>query len=227
LALSSGAVASSGFPSDTDKPLLPGQARYDPERLERQRVDILEATERLVAVHGFSKVRLRDISHDTGLSIGALQHHFDTRDKLLREAFLWSAERRIEGWRRRLVPGDDPWQKLQSLLVGAFEVDDFRSYSAIWAEYSTAAFRDEEVREVMAHLYEQWREPILAVVRAGVEAGVFVPACGAATAVNVLLAEIDGLEIASIISPAEMGLADLPGLAIACARAILGVRAAE
>lgn len=198
-------------------------ARYDPVRLARQREQVLAVTEQLVAVHGFASVRLRDIAKSAGLSVGALQHHFETRDQLLKETFRWSCERRIARWREQPEAGGDPWERLVQLMAATFEVADFRSHSAIWAEYTAQAFRDEEVRAVMADVYEQWRVTMRAAVQAGVDAGRFRPWCSVETVVNVLSAQIDGLEIASVISPGGMELAALPGLLFECTRALLRV----
>ncbi len=188
-----------------------------------QRVRVLEVAERLVGTHGFSKVRLRDIAREAGLSIGALQHHFETRDQLLKEAFLWSCEQRLTFWRQTQVEESDPWRRLQSLLSRVFEVEDFRLYCAIWAEYSAAAARDEDLRTVMADLYEQWRVPLRDVIQEGIDAGAFTPIVPVEDVTNMLAAQIDGLEVASIIAPSGMEQATLPTLLRDMAAAILQV----
>ena len=198
-------------------------ARYDPARLARQREQILAATEELIALRGFASVRLRDIAKAAGLSVGALQHHFETRDQLVKEAFRWSCGRRIARWREQPGRGGDPWQRLVRLMAATFELTDFRSQSAIWAEYTAAAFRDEEIRTVMAEVYEQWRITMRDAVQVGVDAGRFRPRCSVDTVVNVLSAEIDGLEIASVISPRGMEVQALPELLLECARALLRI----
>ena len=43
---------------------------------------ILEATERLVAEHGFESVRLRDITTGAGVNVAAVNYHFGSKDKL-------------------------------------------------------------------------------------------------------------------------------------------------
>jgi hypothetical protein len=142
---------------------------------------------------------------------------------LLKEAFLWSCERRIAFWRRTTTEESDPWQGLQALLARVFDVDDFRLYSAIWAEYSAAAARDEDLRAAMAELYEQWRLTLRDAIQAGIDTGAFAPSVSVDAAANMLAAQIDGLEVASIIAPSGMEQATLPTLLRDTAAAILHV----
>jgi AcrR family transcriptional regulator len=193
-------------------------------RTDAQREHVLASAERLVAVRGFERVRLRDVAKEAGVSIGSLQHHFETRDGLLRETFLWSATRRVEQWAEEADVSGDPWQRLSSLLVSVFEVEDFQQRSTIWIEFSAAAARDDEVRKVMANLYERWRMPLREVIRAGVDAGVFVPVAAVDDVVDILAAQIDGLEVAAIIAPAGMRTPRLRDLVLATARMALGVK---
>jgi AcrR family transcriptional regulator len=193
-------------------------------RTDAQREHVLASAERLVAVRGFERVRLRDVAKEAGVSIGSLQHHFETRDGLLRETFLWSATRRVEQWADEADVSGDPWQRLSSLLVSVFDVEDFQQRSTIWIEFSAAAARDDEVRKVMANLYERWRIPLREVIRAGVDAGVFAPVAAVDDVVDILAAQIDGLEVAAIIAPAGMRTPRLRELVLATARTALGVK---
>jgi AcrR family transcriptional regulator len=193
-------------------------------RTDAQREHVLASVERLVAVRGFERVRLRDVAKEAGVSIGSLQHHFETRDGLLRETFLWSATRRVEQWAEEADVSGDPWQRLSSLLVSVFDVEDFQQRSTIWIEFSAAAARDDEVRKVMANLYERWRIPLREVIRAGVDAGGFAPVAAVDDVVDILAAQIDGLEVAAIIAPAGMRTPRLRELVLATARTALGVK---
>lgn len=46
---------------------------------------ILEATERLVAEHGFESVSLRDITNEAGVNVAAVNYHFGSKEKLFEE----------------------------------------------------------------------------------------------------------------------------------------------
>jgi AcrR family transcriptional regulator len=192
-------------------------------RAEGQRDRVLRSAERLVAVRGFERVRLRDVAKEAGVSIGSLQHHFETRDGLLRETFLWSANRRLDHWAADAAVEGDPWERLKAMLERVFEVDDFQMRSTIWIEFSAAAARDEHVRAVMADLYERWRVPLRQTIHEGVEAGIFSPQADIDEVVDILAAQIDGLEVAAIIAPAGMRTPRLRELVLATARMALGI----
>jgi AcrR family transcriptional regulator len=192
---------------------------------EEPRERALRSAERLVAVRGFERVRLRDVAKDAGLSIGSLQHHFETRDGLLREAFLWSAGRRVREWAAVADHEGDPWQRLVALLERALQDDDFKIRSTIWIEFSAAASRDEEIRSVMAQLYDEWRTPLKRAIEDGIEAGLFDPAAPVDDVVDILAAQIDGLEVAGTVAPSGMTTVPrLRELVLATARMALRVR---
>src|SRR4051794_37582157 len=75
-----------------------GRSRDD--LIEERRAAIISAAEKLLAVHGFDALRLRDVSKEAGVSIGLIQHYFTTRDELLYETMRVASERRAEQWSR-------------------------------------------------------------------------------------------------------------------------------
>jgi AcrR family transcriptional regulator len=192
-------------------------------RTDEQRDRVLRSAERLVAVRGFERVRLRDVAKEAGVSIGSLQHHFETRDGLLRETFLWSAGERVRIWATATDVEGDPWQRLTALLERAFDVDDFPLRATIWIEFCAAAARDHDVKAVMSELYEQWRGPLREAIKDGVEAGLFHPLAPIEDVVDILAAQIDGLEVAAQIAPGDRRPPRLRDLVLATARMALGV----
>lgn len=184
---------------------------------------ILECTERLVALRGFEKVRLRDVAKDAGVSIGSLQHHFETRDGLLRETFLWSAQGRVDRWRERAAGDGAPWERLSKLLVGPYVIDRYRESATIWLEFSAAASRDPELQATMSELYDQWRTPISEAIAEGIDQGVFKPGYPVETVVDILTTQIDGSEVASTIGVSGTDPSRLSYLTVAAAEALLGV----
>lgn len=185
----------------------------------------LAAAERLVAVHGFERVRLRDVAKEAGVSIGALQHYFETRDGLLRETFIWSAGRRAREWAAAADHAGDPWARLVALLERAFREDEFELRSTIWVEFVAAGSRDEEIRAMLVDLYEQWRRPLEAAIADGVEAGLFAPVAPVDDIADVLLAQIDGAEIAAMVAPSRVTVPRLRDHVLAVARMALRVEA--
>ena len=65
-----------------------GSAPPDTEHLDPRKVRLMELTEELLARHGFDGLRLRDVSNRAGVSVGSIQHWFETRDALVLETLL-------------------------------------------------------------------------------------------------------------------------------------------
>ncbi|MCD5422849.1 TetR/AcrR family transcriptional regulator, partial [Rhodococcus pyridinivorans] len=70
--------------------------RSDDPLVTESRRRILEAAERLIAVRGIEKVRLRDIAREAGFSIGKIQHYFDNRDEVIEAMLSAASMRRVE-----------------------------------------------------------------------------------------------------------------------------------
>jgi AcrR family transcriptional regulator len=189
-----------------------------------RRTHVLDCAERLVAVRGFDRVRLRDVATEAGVSIGSLQHLFETRDQLLRETFRHSASRRVERWLQAATVDGDPWDRLAGLLAAAMDERAFRARSAIWLEFASAASRDEELRRVMATLYDAWRVPMRRAIADGVAAGTLAPVIDVDSIVDLLATQIDGMEIAVTIEASGMEFPRLAELVLDSARMMLGMR---
>lgn len=80
---SAGAVGSSGGGASASSPTTGGAAepKQDRSRVTRQR--LLEATVRCVAERGWAASTMAVIAAEAGISRGALQHHFPTREALV------------------------------------------------------------------------------------------------------------------------------------------------
>jgi AcrR family transcriptional regulator len=103
-----------------------------------QRERILPAAEGLLVTHGVERSRLRDVSEAAGVSIGTVQHDFDTRDRLISDLFDWSAERRLNAWLSAAPTGGDPWSRLVSLLDASLP-EPMLGRARIWVEFCAMA----------------------------------------------------------------------------------------
>ena len=138
-----------------------------------QRERILQAAEQLLVTHGVERSRLRDVSLAAGVSIGTVQHYFDTRDRLVAELFDWSSERRLETWLLAASTAGDPWTRLVSLLDASL-AEPLLFRSRIWVEFCAMA-RDDELRAKLDRFYDAWRPPFREAIEDGIVAGIFHP----------------------------------------------------
>jgi AcrR family transcriptional regulator len=59
----------------------------DPEREAATKAAVLQAAERLFALHGFQNVSVRDITAEAGVNLASVNYHFGSKDALLFEIF--------------------------------------------------------------------------------------------------------------------------------------------
>lgn len=163
---------------------------------ERRRAEILDAAEDLLAVHGFDSLRLRDVSKKAGVSIGMIQHYFETRDTLLRETIRVANARRAKAWSQLGTVHSDARSRITALLEGALN-DPHRC--TVWVETSAAASRHAELRGDFLQTQHAWHDALRSAIDAGVESGELEPRVDVEDVVSLLVGLIDGfmLEIAA------------------------------
>lgn len=153
------------------------QPKQDRSRLTRQR--LLETTVRCLAERGWSASTVTVIATEAGISRGALQHHFPTREALVVAALEYMFEERRALVERLGAPGgespstDDPVDEAErvhrvvSTLVDVYTGDLFRAALHAW----TAAAADEQVRALIAPLERRFARSVHdeAVAQLGVD----------------------------------------------------------
>ena len=161
----------------------------DPLVVESRR-GILEAAERLIAVRGIEKVRLRDIAKEAGVSIGKIQHYFESRDAVIEEMLSTASVRRAAEWAHFADDIDDPLTKMISLLEHA--VAD-RERCVVWLTTLSLASRHDQYLPDVSRNYAAWRVKLTEVIGAGVRGGVFRPKAPVDEVADGIICVIDGL----------------------------------
>ncbi len=177
------------MPIDEDVSTAAAAAEEDPV-VAANRASILEAAQRLIAVHGIEKVRLRDIAQEAGVSIGKIQHLFDTRDVVIDELLRTMSERRAAEWSRVADRIDDPRARMTSLLEQAVAE---RERCLIWLATLSLASRQQQYLPNVSHTYDTWRATLTEVIESGVTAGVFAPTAAVHDVADAIICVIDGL----------------------------------
>lgn len=162
-------------------------------RTEPRKVHILDVTERLMAEHGFDGVRLRDIAAGAQVSIGMIQHYFDTRDALLLEAVSHASWRRAEEWASLGSGVVDPVERTKILLQGS--IAD-RARCQAWMETCSASTRHSDLSPMIARIYSAWRGSLHDSIQGGVDSGAFRLDVPLGQALDAIMAMIDGLMLA-------------------------------
>jgi AcrR family transcriptional regulator len=189
-----------------------------------RRAELLEAAANVIQRVGFERMRLRDVAQEAGVSIGMLQHYFETREQLGREAFAAVCGARARSVAERAEDDGPPWVRIQRMLEYAFEPDRIRERASTWLDLCSSASRDGQLRREAIRVQDVWRAPLEKAITDGQETGEFEPRVSSAVAVDLLLAVIDGTELAATIDDARVSADQMLTAAVAVTRALLGVR---
>ncbi|MER6097829.1 TetR/AcrR family transcriptional regulator [Streptomyces sp. NPDC001728] len=133
-----GGSAKPGGPAKPDR-----NPKQDRSRATRQR--LLEAAVACLAEHGWAGSTVAVVAERAGVSRGAAQHHFPTREDLFTAAVEYVAEERSQALRE--VRTDDREQAV-SALVGLYTGPLFRAALHLWV----AASDEEQLRERVTEL---------------------------------------------------------------------------
>ncbi|MEV4427560.1 TetR/AcrR family transcriptional regulator [Streptomyces sp. R-07] len=127
-----------------DRPDKPDRnPKQDRSRATRQR--LLEAAVSCLAEHGWAGSTVAVVAERAGVSRGAAQHHFPTREDLFTAAVEYVAEERSQAL--RAVRTDDREQAVAA-LVGLYTGPLFRAALHLWV----AAADEEQLRERVTEL---------------------------------------------------------------------------
>jgi AcrR family transcriptional regulator len=189
---------------------------------EERRRDVLRAAVRCVASSGYETVRLRDIAKEAGVSTGLLQHHFETREELLEQAFTQATVDLLDSWSALSRSQDPPWQRIVALVGQLTQAEDVRSHCIIWTEFAAAAARYDFLRSGFATVYGTWRDLLRRAVDDGVASSDFSPVLPVEDVVSIVLAHLDGCELAIASDVGVMTAERMHGLTLALSRKLLG-----
>jgi AcrR family transcriptional regulator len=122
--------------------------KQDRSRVTRQR--LLEAAITCLARDGWSAATVAVIAAEAGISRGAAQHHFPTREELITAALEFMFERRMESLAGIVVPQARGTREefVVRLLVDYYTDDLFKAALQVW----TAAAADEVLRDQIVPL---------------------------------------------------------------------------
>jgi AcrR family transcriptional regulator len=171
-------------------------ARPADSRQEARRLALLDAAIAVIAERGYDAVRLRDVATACGVTTGMIQYHFETRDALLSAAFERNAVRQMESWKQAVHAEANEVRKLPVLLEQMLAEFSSLDTCTVWAELCAGAARHPHLQSVVRHVFEQWRDLLAEAVAAGVEHGAMAPVLPVEDATGIIIAAVDGFEIA-------------------------------
>jgi AcrR family transcriptional regulator len=162
--------------------------------VEVRREEILAATVVEVQRSGLAATRVADVASSLGISPALVFYHFETKDRLLAEAFAYAAERDLVRLDKVVAGKGSATQRLHSVLRLYSPSGSTPPGWTLWVDAWAAALRNPELRAVSRELDLRWKESVATIIEDGQRSGEFT--CpdphGAAWRITAL---IDGLAI--------------------------------
>ena len=112
---------------------------------DQRRQELIQATIAVIARHGYSGTTVARVAKKAGVSMGLMNFHFDSKDRLFRATFAFLAEEYQQAWDRNLAAaGEAPGPRLTAMVEGYFDRRVFtREKLAVWFTFwSDAELRD-------------------------------------------------------------------------------------
>jgi AcrR family transcriptional regulator len=197
-----------------------GRPRSTAESLEPMLLVAIE----LIAQCGSASVTMRDIAEAADVSVGRLQHHFESRNKLIRKAQEWYLQAMVDEIAAISVGSEGPWERVVDMCLHASLGGDRRKRVLVWIDLLAQSPRDAEVRLLVSEINASWCAVMEGIIAEGVARGVFWPSLGVRGTAETLVLLVDGIDVAALTG---LGPVDAPDRRlVAAAEVLLGVAGA-
>lgn len=166
-----------------------------------RRLEVVEATWRLIARVGIDRVGIRDIAAEAGCSTGMIGHYFRDKDDILRSALrlVWAREReRIS----RRTAGRRGLAALEAVTTAVLPVGAEQTLEmVVWVSFWSRAFGNPVLAGEQRRYYGEWLELLRRHLQDALDDGEVGPACQPGAEARRLAALVDGLGIQAIFEP--------------------------
>jgi AcrR family transcriptional regulator len=174
-----------------------------------RRDQIVRATVRCLAREGYTRLTMKKVAREAGVSQGILHYYFaDKRAMLVATLKVVSGDldRRVAAAQSRT--GRDPRARLRALVRACLEVAVRRpEVWVVFVEFWGEMLHDRRLRALNAEVYSRTRRLIGRLIGEGVRAGHFRPV-DPTRAAAVVLGLVDGLSLQLTFDPAAFAVAE-------------------
>jgi TetR/AcrR family transcriptional repressor of bet genes len=148
-------------PSDgTSKDRKPKRERHNRESPDVRRKSLIQATMRSIAKYGYAGTTIGRICAEAQVSRGLINHHFDTKEELIRQSYKELCDEWVFQTRDMLLGTHrDPEDKLRAMIRVSFGPSLFKQeYLGIWVGFWSAIGKSPTLKKLNRELYKQDRE---------------------------------------------------------------------
>ena len=146
---------------------MPGTEQAATAPATASRVDeILRAACRVVVTGGASDLRIGTVAQEAGVSRTLVHYYFTTRQELMRAAFAFAENLRIEALDAELATLATGAERAERVLVRTID-PELEETPALWNEVWSSLRYDEELRPLVQERYRAWAERIVRLLDEG------------------------------------------------------------
>jgi AcrR family transcriptional regulator len=147
----------------------------------------------VIGERGLANTRAADVAAAAGVSQALVFYHFETKERLLAQAFSWAAEQDLNRLDAVLASDASPLDKVRKILKWYAPTGSSKSW-AMWIDCWSESMRVAELEKVSRRLDLRWKDALTDVIMAGVKEGDFKCPDPAGAAWRII-ALIDGLAV--------------------------------
>lgn len=171
---------------------------------ENRKVQIAEATWKVIIRDGLEHASVRKIAKEAGLSVGALRHYFTTQSEL----FLFSMSLVSERVKARTLSKKydvAPLDAMQAVLANLLPIDENqRIEMEVWFIFSAKALVDTTLKSLSAEIYHDMRLAVATLINGLVTLDIAKEDLNSELEAERLYALLDGLAIHHLLQPESM-----------------------
>lgn len=190
------------------------------EVVQERRQHILASAVRCITREGFAGVRLRDIGREAGVSIGLIQHYFDTREELLNQAIRHASEQLLDEFKKSGDVVADPWERIVTMIDLLCALPNLQAHSSLWLEFAGAVAKFPHLFPYLENIYLSWDAYVRTAVEEGTVSGQMRPVMAIDDAVTIFTAYFDGYEFGMATRLVPASAEDLRRRSVALAEAL-------
>jgi AcrR family transcriptional regulator len=147
----------------------------------------------VIGERGLANTRAADVAAAAGVSQALVFYHFETKERLLAQAFTWAAEQDLNRLDAVATSSATPLEKVRKILKWYAPTGSSKSW-AMWIDCWSESMRVPELEKVSRRLDLRWKDALTDVIAAGVKEGDFTCPDPAGAAWRII-ALIDGLGV--------------------------------
>ncbi|TDL80461.1 TetR/AcrR family transcriptional regulator [Peribacillus frigoritolerans] len=168
---------------------------------EKRKIQLAEATWKIIAEEGIEQATVRKIASAAGLSVGALRHYFSSQSELLSYSMELVSERVRQRALAKTYQGN-PLDIIKESISELLPADDERRIEMeVWLVFSVKMLVDAKLRPLSENVYQEMHDGLGQVLQLLSKLGMLKDELDMEAEINRLHSLVDGLALHHLLHP--------------------------